>query len=201
MFAGRGWKVNFFSQERHVIGVKPYPHDAQPLSMNGSAGHVHDRVRERMLKIYKEGKIPQYLNKTAKEHLQKGIALFHDRALDTSHIYEGPLGISLFPWKGDRVIRTIVLMLKREAVSAVAYKSHIELEYTPKDSLKVAVHNILDPKAIDEIELIKKINNLDRDKHDGFISMDLKRLAFAHSELDVKGALEFFKVLNKELCS
>ena len=53
----------------------------------------------------------------------------------------------------------------------------------------------------DEIELIKKINNLDRDKHDGFISMDLKRLAFAHSELDVKGALEFFKVLNKELCS
>ncbi|MBR1612626.1 MAG: DEAD/DEAH box helicase [Succinivibrio sp.] len=201
LFAGRGWKVNFFSQERHVIGVKPYPHDAQPLSMNGSAGHVHDRVRERMLKIYKEGKIPQYLNKTAKEHLQKGIALFHDRALDTSHIYEGPLGISLFPWKGDRVIRTIVLMLKREAVSAVAYKSHIELEYTPKDSLKVAVHNILDTKEIDEIELIKKINNLDRDKHDGFISMDLKRLAFAHSELDVKGALEFFKVLNKELCS
>lgn len=199
LFAGRGWKVNFFSQERHVIGVKPYPHDAQPLSMNGSAGHIHDVVREKMLSLYTKGIIPPYLNKVAKEHMRLGIELFKERGLNSRHIYEGPCGISLFPWKGDRVIRTIVLMLKREAVNASAYKSHIELEFTPKDSLKVAVHNILDTREIDEIELIKKINNLDRDKHDGFISMDLKRLAFAHSELDVKGAIEFFKVLNKEL--
>ena len=90
-------------------------------------------------------------------------------------------------------------MLKKEAISATAYKSHIELEFTPRDSLKVAVFNILDAKDIDKIELIKKINNLDRDKHDNFISMDLKRTAFAYSELDVDGALEFFTRLRKEL--
>ena len=174
LFAGRGWKVNFFSQERHIIGVKPYQFDAQPLSMNGSAGHIHDTVRERMLKIYKEGIIPPYLNKTAKEHLRLGIEFFKDRQLDKHCLYEGPTGIALFPWRGDKVIRTI-------------------------DSLKVAVFNILDAKDIDKIELIKKINNLDRDKHDNFISMDLKRTAFAYSELDVDGALEFFNRLRKEL--
>lgn len=199
LFAGRGWKVNFFSQERHIIGVKPYQFDAQPLSMNGSAGHIHDTVRERMLKIYKEGIIPPYLNKTAKEHLRLGIEFFKDRQLDKHCLYEGPTGIALFPWRGDKVIRTIVLMLKKEAISATAYKSHIELEFTPRDSLKVAVFNILDAKDIDKIELIKKINNLDRDKHDNFISMDLKRTAFAYSELDVEGALEFFSRLRKEI--
>lgn len=117
LFAGRGWKVNFFSQERHIIGVKPYQFDAQPLSMNGSAGHVHDTVRERMLKIYKEGIIPPYLNKTAKEHLRLGIEFFKDRQLDKHCLYEGPTGIALFPWRGDKVIHTIVLMLKKKLLA------------------------------------------------------------------------------------
>ena len=99
----------------------------------------------------------------------------------------------------DATTETVRLMIKKEAISATAYKSHIELEFTPRDSLKVAVFNILDAKDIDKIELIKKINNLDRDKHDNFISMDLKRTAFAYSELDVDGALEFFTRLRKEL--
>ena len=199
LFAGRGWKVNFFSQERHIIGVKPFPYDAQPLLMNGSAGHVHDEVRSRMLKIYKSKTIPAYLNKTAAEHLRLGIEFFYQKGLDKLHIYEGPGGIALFPWRGDKVVRTIVLMLKKEAINATAYKSHIELEFTPKDSLKVAVFNILDTSKINEIDLIKKINNLDRDKHDNYISMDLKRTAFAHSELDVQGAIDFFVELKKEL--
>ena len=100
---------------------------------------------------------------------------------------------------GDKILRTIVYLLKKEAINAKIYKSHIELEYTPIDSLKVAVYNIVNSENIDKIELIKKLRNLDRDKYDNYISMDLKRLAFAHSELDIEGALEFFKALRKEL--
>ena len=199
LFAGRGWKVNFFSAERHVIGVKPYPYDAQPLTVSGSTGHIHDVVRKRMLDIYNSDTVPAYLNKVAKNHLLKAKSLFRSYNLDKRVIYEGPSGISLFPWLGDRVIRTIVFLLKKEAISAKAYKAHIELEFTPRDSLKVAVFNILNNQNIDKVELIKKINNLDRDKYDSYISMDLKRLAFAHSELDLDGALEFFKRLRKEL--
>ena len=87
----------------------------------------------------------------------------------------------------------------KEAIDAIPFKSHIELDFTPKDSLKVAVFNILDAKTIDPIELIKKIRFLDRDKHDEFISIDLKRQAYAYSELDIEGALEFFRQLRKEL--
>lgn len=199
LFAGRGWKVNFFSQERRIIGVKPYQYDAQPLNISGSSGHIHDVVREKMYEIYSKGVVPQYLSKKAKEHLLFGIELFKQKDLKNRHLYDGPSGISLFPWKGDRVLRTIVLMLKKEAINAAAYKSHIELEYTPMDSLKVAVFNILDKRDINSSDLVKKIGNLDRDKHDGYISPELKRLSYAHSELDVEGALSFFEKLRKEL--
>ncbi|MBQ3884384.1 MAG: hypothetical protein II731_05880, partial [Succinivibrio sp.] len=67
------------------------------------------------------------------------------------------------------------------------------------DSLKVAVYNILNYENISGTDLIKKVNNLDREKHDSYISMDLKRMSFAYSELDIEGALDFFKVLRKEL--
>ena len=199
LFAGRGWKVNFFSQERHLIGVKAYPHDAQPLQMNGSAGHIHNEVRKRMFEIYRNRKVPVYLNKVAAKHVLQGIEQFERMHLEHSHIYDGPTGIALFPWQGDKVIRTIVLMLKKESIDASAYKSHIELAYTPKDSLKVAVYNILNYENISGTDLIKKVNNLDREKHDSYISMDLKRMSFAHSELDIEGALDFFAVLRKEL--
>ena len=199
LFAGRGWKVNFLSHERHIIGVKPYQFDTQPLNMAGTGGHIHDVVRERMFKLYKEGIVPPYLSKVAREHLQKGITLFKQKHLDKCHLYDGPSGLALFPWKGDKIVRTIALMLKKEAIDAIPFKSHIELDFTPKDSLKVAVFNILDAKTIDPIELIKKIRFLDRDKHDEFISIDLKRQAYAYSELDIEGALEFFRQLRKEL--
>ena len=167
--------------------------------MAGTGGHIHDVVRERMFKLYKEGIVPPYLSKVAREHLQKGITLFKQKHLDKCHLYDGPSGLALFPWKGDKIVRTIALMLKKEAIDAIPFKSHIELDFTPKDSLKVAVFNILDAKTIDPIELIKKIRFLDRDKHDEFISIDLKRQAYAYSELDIEGALEFFRQLRKEL--
>jgi ATP-dependent Lhr-like helicase len=167
--------------------------------MNGSAGHIHNEVRKRMFEIYRNRKVPVYLNKVAAKHVQQGIEQFERMHLEHSHIYDGPTGIALFPWQGDKVIRTIVLMLKKESIDASAYKSHIELAYTPKDSLKVAVYNILNYENISGTDLIKKVNNLDREKHDSYISMDLKRMSFAHSELDIEGALDFFAVLRKEL--
>ncbi len=201
LFAGKGWEVNFISNERKIIGVKYYPHDTYPLQLNGSGGHVHDMVRQRMRRIYESQDIPAYLNTRAKEHLRLGREAYASMKLHDKHFYCASSGIVLFPWMGDRVMRTISYLLKKEAVSATAYKSHIELEYTPFDSLKVAVYNILGYTEIDGVELIKKLNNLDRDKHDKYISKELKQQAFVHSELDIEGALSFFKVLRRELSS
>lgn len=199
LFAGRGWRVVFFSAKRHVISVKPYQYDTQPLTVNGVSGKIYDIIRERMRDIYLNKNVSAYLNKKAKEHLQRGIDLFNQFKLDKRHYYEGAKGISLFPWKGDRVMQTIVLLLRKENIKASLYKSHIELEFVPMDSLKVAVHNLINNLEIKPVDLVKKIRHLDRDKHDEFISLELKQMAYAHSELDLQGAMDFLRVLKKEL--
>lgn len=125
--------------------------------------------------------------------------MFNLFKLDRCHYYEGAKGISLFPWKGDRVMQTIVLLLRKENIKASLYKSHIELEFVPMDSLKVAVYNIINNSEINPVDLVKKIRHLDRDKHDEYISLELKQMAYAHSELDLQGAMEFLRILKKEL--
>ncbi len=199
LFAGKGWEVNFISTERKIIGVKYYPHDTDPLQLNSFGGHVHDMVRQRMRRIYESTDIPAYLNAKAREHLQLGRETYASLKLHDKHFCIASTGIVLFSWQGDRVMRTIAYLLKKEAVKASLYKSHIELEFTPFDSLKVAVYNILGYSEIDGIELIKKLHYLDRDKNDKYISKELKQLAFVHSELDIEGAIGFFKVLRREL--
>ena len=67
LFAGRGWRVVFFSAKRHVISVKPYQYDTQPLTVNGVSGKIYDIIRERMRDIYLNKNVPAYLNKKAKE--------------------------------------------------------------------------------------------------------------------------------------
>lgn len=199
LFAGKGWKVVFFSQERKLIGVKPYPHEAAPLTLNGSIGNIHEEVRKEMLRIYQEGKTPAYLNKTAAENCKRGFELFRQYHLDRHHLIDGPAGMYLFPWRGDKVMRTIILLLRMQAVKASQWKSHIELDFTSKDSLKEAVRNILKQKDLKAIDLVSKMKELNIDKYDNYISLDLKKLSYAHSSLDLAGALEFISELGEEL--
>ena len=199
LFAGKGWKVVFFSQERKLIGVKPYLHEASPLTLNGSIGNIHDEIRREMLRIYKEGVPPPYLNKTAAENCSRGFEMFRLYHLDKNHLIDGPAGMYLFPWRGDKVMITIILLLKMHSIKASQWKSHIELDYTSKDSLKEAIRNILRQMDLKETDLVAKMQELNLDKYDTYISLELKKLSYAHSSLDLPGALEFFRELGKEL--
>lgn len=199
LFAGRGWKVVYFSQERKLIGVKPYPHHTQPLLLSGSAGHIHDRVRQEMLALYEGEEVPQFLNRVAQEHFRAGLENFRRYGLDKRHVISAPSGFEIFPWAGDRVLRTMILMLKRKNIKAVQIASHIVLGFTSMDSLKTAVKEILAEDIQDATELASKISNLDVDKHDQYISDELKRLGFAWSALDLEGAMAIFRTIAEEL--
>lgn len=199
LFAGHSWKVVFFNEERKIIGVKAFPHEAQPLITGGSCGQVHDEIRAEMFRLYSGTEIPRYLNARAREHFSRGLLNFRNYHLDRFRVIEGPKGLALFPWKGDKVLRTMILMLRRKSVKAFQCRSHIELEYTSPDNLASAVRGIVEDTAPDGTELVAKIRNLDISKHDSYLSRELKRLAYARSFLDIPGALRSFREIASEL--
>lgn len=198
-FAGHSWIVVFFHKERRVIGVKKNPEISMPLLMNGGSGQIREQVYKEMYRLYNEGQCPKFLNKTASEMFAQGIATFKKYGLNSNIVINGPAGLEIYPWRDDRVIRTMLLMLKRHGIKGDQINSHIFLKYTSKDSLKQAAIDICKNPDIDPVELVSKIGNLDIEKNDQYIGRDLKRLSFAWSSIDIKGAVECFKKINAQL--
>ena len=47
--------------------------------------------------------------------------------------------------------------------------------------------------------LLKRVKNLDWEKFNCYLPLELKYLTYAHTHLDLEGALAFFKQLSHEL--
>lgn len=199
LFAGKAWKVVYFNEQKRVIGVKPSQSKATGLPLSGMGGLVHNALREEMRRIYISGEYPKCLNEQAKRNFARGREHFFNLGLDKKVMINGPTGLALFPWQGDRVLDTVVLMLNKASINATRCNAHIELEYASIDNLKTAVANIFHRGAIDAPELLSKVKNLDWEKFNCYLPSDLKYITYAHSNLDVQGALKFFHELAPEL--
>lgn len=199
LFAGKAWRVVYFNEQRRVIGVKPSQTKASTLPISGAGGMIHDAIRQEMFNIYMNGNVPPCLDKTAKANFERGREYFFSYQLDKKVLITGPTGLMLFPWRGDRVLQTVVLMLNKASVSASRVNAHIELDFASIDNLKTAVVSILMKGEVDPKELLKKVKNLDWEKFNCYLPEDLKFITYAHTHLDVKGALDFFRRLAKEL--
>ncbi len=200
LLAGKGWKVVFFNEEHRQIGVKPYHERCLPLLFSGAGGQVAAEVRREMLRLYSEEEpLPSFLNKTALLHCQNGIRRFRGYDLRSHCMVETKSGLALFPWHSDKTHRTVMLLLRQQGIDASPFGSHLELGFSDRGNLAHAVDAILAAKDISPVELIAAVKNLNLDKFDKYVSVPLKRLAYAHSQLDLDGALGFFKRLKKEL--
>lgn len=202
LFAGKAWRVVFFNESKRIIGVKPSLSKAAGLPLSGVGGLVHDAVREEMFRIYLTGAVPQCLDKQAMENFERGRDFFFNYGLDRKVMVTGPSGLALFPWKGDRVLDTVVLMLNRASIAASRTSSHIELEYASMDNLKTAVASILMQGRtgnFDTVSLLKKVKNLNWEKFNCYLPLELKYITYAHTHLDIPGALTFFQRLAQEL--
>ena len=199
LFAGKAWRVTYFNEQKRVIGVKPSQSKATGLPLSGMGGLVHDAIREEMLRIYLTGEVPPCLDQKALRNFEEGRECFFNLGLERKVLVEGPMGIALFPWKGDRILDTVVLMLNKASIAANRTNSHIELEYASMANLKSAVTSILFKGEVEPTELLTKVKNLDWEKFNCYLPQELKYITYAHTHLNISGALEFFQRLMREL--
>lgn len=198
-FAGQSWIVVFFGTSNRVIGVKKYPEKSLPLLMNGNIGNVHNEVYAEMRRLYVEEDMPAYLNKSAKKLFLKGCETFRKYQLDRRIVINAPAGLEIYPFRSDKVLLTMKLMLKRHGIKCDQLNSHLYLKFTSKDTLAQAVAEIVKEKEVDEIKLVSGIGNLDKEKYDQYLSTDLKRLSYAYCALDIAGAMECFNDIAKQI--
>lgn len=199
VLAGKAWEVNFVSFENKIIGVKPFHQHALPLTMGEGVGMIGDEVRAQMKLLYEQGVCPPYLNKQARDHFERGVLFYKHYELDLHSIIEAPSCIALFPFLGSRGCFTIQQLLRHENISAEIYNSHLELAYCSRENLKDAVGRILKHPPRKEAGLVTRIKNIDENKYDEYVCRSLTELDYAQRNIDLKGALGFFKRLKEEL--
>ncbi len=199
LFAGKGWEVVYLSDEKHEIYVKSCKEDADPLLLDGNGGRIHDGVREKMLELYTGKKPLPYLNKTAQKHFDEGRRHFQELNLSENRFIVGITGLYLLPWKGDRIMQTIVQILKKNGIRrAKKIGSYIYIPDITSIRFKDTVKTILSMNPTTEEELAKSVSNLEFEKYDSFLSRELLQKAYGFRNFDVPGAMEFFKTVIQE---
>lgn len=188
IFAGRRWRVLSIDPEKKVIDLAPAPGGIPP-AFGGTGGSVHDRVREEMLTIYRGSTMPLYLDAGARALLEQGREAFRRNGLDEQSIIEVGEVSMLFPWRGDRVLDTLMLMLRHSGLTVepvgIALAVHAGsalISHTLKAQLE-------QPQP-DPLALARHAANARVDKYDGFLTEEQVQQDYASRRLDVAGAME-----------
>ena len=111
VFAGRCWRVVSVDIEAKVVTVEPAPGGRMPHFEGGRGGLIHDKIRQRMRRVWRSGNVPNYLDKTAQRLLVEGRSCFARTELDTDPILADGKDSIIFLCRGDRVMNTVSVML------------------------------------------------------------------------------------------
>ncbi|MBW1939982.1 MAG: DEAD/DEAH box helicase [Deltaproteobacteria bacterium] len=194
IFAGKRWKVLQVNVEKKLITLKMAT-GGRPPKFGGDGQMVHDRVRQEMLRVYKQRTLPIYLNKEAKTIFDEGIECFHSLGLDKINVLQIGNTVHVLPWLGDQVTNTITVLLRGEGLSVGCFGGVIDIGNSSIESFSNAVKVILSKSKPKPVELAKEVPNTTIEKHDPVLPKKMRDLGYGASFFDVDGAWEWMERL------
>jgi ATP-dependent Lhr-like helicase len=188
IFGGRRWVVLSVDEPRKVIDLKPAAGGRPPPFSDRGGAPVHDRVRAEMLRIYQDTALPRYLDATARDLLGEGRESFYRLRLHEQAMVRHGDTTLLFPWRGDRVLDTLVVWLAARGVAGC--REGVALSFTGCDPEEVTreLKTLAAAPLPDPVELASTVENLEREKFHGYLSLELLACDYAHQHLDLEGA-------------
>ncbi len=190
IFAGKRWKVLSVDAEKKRISLEPAS-GGNPPSFSGSGQTVHDMVRQEMLKIYRNGQYPIYLDRTAQSMFQEGIECFKSLSLNDRTLLQMGNTVHILPWLGDRITNTIVMLLCLSGFSADSWGSMIDISNTKIDKVKDAVKSIVVGPKPSPTELAQLVSDTIIEKHDLYLPQNLREIGYGARFFDIDGAIKF----------
>lgn len=186
VLAGRRWRVTSVEPEKKFAYVVPSPGGRVPR-FQGSPGIVHDRIREEMLAVYKSTEVPNFLDPPAADLLQEGRGHFARNGLSDHRVIAASGGALFFPWKGDRVLNTLLLQFLQVGLKVMRNGVAIQVDVGPEEFEEI-LFRLSQATPSDPLELAKLVPCKALEKHDVFLTEDLLAVDYAAKCIDVAGA-------------
>jgi len=187
IFAGRRWRVLGVDIAQRVIELTGSG-DGQPPTFPGSGGEVADKVRRTMRALYQSEEIPRYLDSTARALLGEGREVFRRFGHADQSIFGWGNETLLFPWRGDRIMNTLLVTLASHGLSVGQDGVCLTVKGTTPTGLWTLIHELATAPQPDPLALADCVRAKARDKYDRYLGEELLSLAYAARALDVPAA-------------
>lgn len=179
IFGGQYWKVLNIDIERKTISVNPAHKGKAPL-FGGEGFNIHNRIRSKMFEIYSRksdalrigSQEISFLNKTAKKLFDEGVNTFYQYSLADNRIIQLGNKVYIFLWLGDKAVYTLVIMLLKLKVTAVAGYGVIEILHSTVDDIREVLRKLSNMEVTAE-ELASIVPNKVIEKYDEFLPNEL----------------------------
>ena len=206
VLAGRAWKVESVEEERRIIYVSSVKNTRIP-SWNGSGGHIHTRIVQRMRQVLEEDAQYPYLSQNAYQLLEQARRTMRANGVLQHNII--PCGTHSFyvcPWVGTKELGTIRALfsyglkdvLKIRSVVSGYCRHHLEIttDLSLTDFLEKVKTLTIDPSNPNLVLPDNRVPKID--KYDAMVPDNLLRRAFLYNEVDVPRAIEVLRRLGVE---
>jgi ATP-dependent Lhr-like helicase len=194
IFAGSRWEILEIFPEKKRVRLKPAGGGKAPL-FTGEIQIIHDEVRQEMLRLYQNAKIPSYLNSTAQDLFDEGADNFATLGLKDKFSLEIGADAFLFPWLGDRATCAIVFLLRQRDLDANCHNGVITVKNCPEGSLLLALKSIVKGPEPTAAKLAANVADTIKEKHDLFVPEELRRMDYGAKYFDIGSAFNWMRAL------
>lgn len=187
IFSGARWRVLAVDTAQRVIELTAAEAGRPPV-FPGCGGEIADEVRRRMRQLYRSTEVPRYLDATARTMLAEGRATFHAAGHATQRIFGRGTETSLFPWRGDRIMNTLVVVLAGRGLDVGQDGLAITVGNCSPAGLWDTIQDLAVRPQPDPVSLATTVRAKMHDKYDRYLSDELLNIEYAARALDVPGA-------------
>ncbi|GAA2673456.1 MULTISPECIES: DEAD/DEAH box helicase [Actinosynnema] len=187
IFAGRRWKIVSVDDRAKLIEVEP-SRGGRPPTFLGVGAEIHDEVRRRMRVWYESDVVPGYLDATAQRLLDEGRAAYRRFDLAGTPALASGADTVVFPWRGDRVLGTIVAWLTTAGLRVLKDGVAFTVSDHSPARLREVVQELLFLEGPTAEDIAAAQPDTVVEKHDVHLGEPLRARAYAAGLLDLDGA-------------
>jgi ATP-dependent Lhr-like helicase len=196
LFGGRRWRVTDVNPDQRLIQVVPAS-GGRAIFDGGGGPPVADEVRRRMRDLYLSMHVPPWLDDEAVHMLGEGRAAFARHELDRTAILERGRETLILPWRGDKIMNTLAVLLQACEVAVEQDGVALVVEGRSAADLRGLCTNLAVESVPDARDVATGVPVKQLDKHDKFLDEDLLAHSYAARLLDVSEAWATLRSLGK----
>lgn len=187
VFAASRWRIVEIDNTARVIELERSS-GGDPPSFSGSKAAIDDGVRMKMSDFYESPDIPIYLDRNAKQLLAEGRAAYRHLRLKAEPVYSWGGDSFIFPWRGDRVMNTLMMLLAQRGINVGMEGVAILCRDASPEHIRRLLREMAGSPMPDPEELAAGVTVKEKEKFDQFLSDDLLTAGYAARDFDLPGA-------------